>query len=207
MQTLNVLRIDSSAQNETSVTRQLADLFIQRLGEGSRLEIVQRDVARGLPFLDAAWVAANSTAPEARDDAKLAALSLSDTLVREVQAADVLVIGVPIYNFGVPATLKAWIDMIARARLTFRYTEHGPQGLLGGKKAYLLVASGGTPVGGAIDFATPWLKHVLAFMGITDVEVIAAERLMIQGEAGRAQAIDRIAEVLERASPAIAQVA
>ena len=96
----------------------------------------------------------------------------------------------------VPATLKAWIDLIARARVTFHYTERGPEGLLTGKKAYLLVASGGTPVGGAIDFATPWLKHVLAFVGITDVEVIAAERLMIQGEAGRQRAIERIASVL-----------
>jgi FMN-dependent NADH-azoreductase len=151
---------------------------------------------KDLPFVDAGWVAANFTDPAARDADKQAALALSDALVREVQAADVLVIGVPIYNFGVPATLKAWFDMIARARLTFHYTEQGPQGLLTGKKAYLLVASGGTPVGGAIDFATPWLKHVLAFVGITDVEVIAAERLMIQGEAGRQQAIERIASVL-----------
>jgi FMN-dependent NADH-azoreductase len=119
----------------------------------------------------------------------------------------VLVIGVPIYNFGVPATLKAWIDMIARARVTFRYTDQGPQGLLTGKKAYLLVASGGTPVGSAIDFATPWLKHVLAFIGITEVEVIAAERLMIQGEAGRQQAIERITRVLEQAPETLAEAA
>ncbi len=192
----HVLRIDSSAQNETSVTRQLADLFIQRLAERESVEVVRRDVAQGLPFVDSGWIAANFTDPAARDADKQAALALSDALVQEVQAADVLVIGVPIYNFGVPATLKAWFDMIARARETFRYTEQGPEGLLSGKKAYLLVASGGTPVGSAIDFATPWLKHVLAFVGITDVEVIAAERLMIQGEAGRQQAIERIASVL-----------
>jgi FMN-dependent NADH-azoreductase len=203
MQTTRVLRIDSSAQNEISVTRQLADLFIQRLSEREPIEVVTRDVAQGLPFVDVGWVAANFTDPAARDADKQAALALSDTLVREVQAADVLVIGVPIYNFGVPATLKAWIDLIARARVTFQYTANGPQGLLTGKKAYLLVASGGTQVGGAIDFATPWLKHVLAFVGISGVEVIAAERLMIQGEAGRQQAIDRIASVLE-VEPALA---
>jgi len=207
MQTTRVLRIDSSALNETSVTRQLADLFIQRLAERQAIQVVSRDVAQGLPFVDGGWIAANFTDPAARDADKQAALALSDALVREVQAADVLVIGVPIYNFGVPATLKAWIDMIARARLTFRYTEHGPEGLLIGKKAYLLVASGGTPVGGAIDFATPWLKHVLAFIGISDVEVIAAERLMIQGEAGRQQAVERIASVLEQASPVLAEAA
>ncbi|OYY93561.1 MAG: FMN-dependent NADH-azoreductase [Hydrogenophilales bacterium 28-61-23] len=207
IQNTRVLRIDSSAQNEASVTRQLADLFIQRLGERQAIEVVRRDVAQGLPFVDGSWIAANFTDPVARDADKLAALALSDTLVRELQAADVLVIGVPIYNFGVPATLKAWIDLIARARLTFRYTEHGPEGLLSGKKAYLLVASGGTPVGGAIDFATPWLKHVLAFVGITEVEVIAAERLMIQAEAGRQQAVERIASVLEPASPVLAEAA
>lgn len=206
-QTTRVLRIDSSAKNEESVTRQLADLFIQRLGERQAIHVVSRDVAQGLPFVDADWVAANLTDPAARDADKQAALALSDALVREVQAADVLVIGVPIYNFGVPATLKAWIDLIARARLTFQYTEHGPQGLLTGKKAYLLVASGGTPVGGAIDFATPWLKHVLAFVGITDVEIIAAERLMIQGEAGRQQAIERIASVLEQVPETLAEAA
>jgi FMN-dependent NADH-azoreductase len=207
MQTTHVLRIDSSAQSETSVTRQLADLFIQRLAERQPVEVVSRDVALGLPFVDGGWIAANFTDPTARDADKQAALALSDALVLEVQTADVLVIGVPIYNFGVPATLKAWIDMIARARVTFRYTEHGPEGLLTGKKAYLLVASGGTPVGSAIDFATPWLKHVLAFVGITDVEVIAAERLMIQGEAGRQQAVERIASVLEHAPQLLAEAA
>ena len=195
-----VLRIDSSAQNETSVTRQLADLFVQRLAERESIDVVTRDVAQGLPFVDSSWIAANFTDPVARDADQQAALALSDALVSEIQAADVLVIGVPIYNFGVPATLKAWRDMIARARVTFRYTEQGPQGLLTGKKAYLLGASGGTPVGSAIDFATPWLKHVLAFVGITDVEVIAAERLMIQGEAGRAQAMARIVSVLQAES-------
>jgi FMN-dependent NADH-azoreductase len=207
MQTTHVLRIDSSAQSETSVTRQLADLFIQRLAKRQPVDVVSRDVAQGLPFIDGGWIAANFTDPTARDADKQAALALSDVLVREVRAADVLVIGVPIYNFGVPATLKAWIDMIARARVTFRYTEHGPEGLLTGKKAYLLVASGGTPVGSAIDFATPWLKHVLAFVGITDVEVIAAECLMIQGEDGRQQAVDRIASVLEHAPQLLAEAA
>lgn len=197
MQALRVLRIDSSAKNEASVTRQLGDLLLQRLADRQPIELLSRDVAHGLPFLDNAWVAANFTAPEARDAAMQATLALSDALVREVQDADVLVIGVPIYNFGVPAPLKAWFDLIARARLTFQYTEQGPQGLLAGKKAYLLAASGGTPVGGAIDFATPWLKHVLGFVGIHDVEVIAAERLNIQGEAGRQQAIERIDHLLQ----------
>jgi FMN-dependent NADH-azoreductase len=100
-----------------------------------------------------------------------------------VQSADILVIGVPVYNFGVPAALKAWIDMIARARETFKYTENGSVGLLSGKKAYLIVASGGTEVESGIDYATPYMKHVLGFIGVTDVTVIAAGQQMMDEKA------------------------
>ena len=106
-----------------------------------------------------------------------AKLGESAAMVAELQQADVIVIGAPIYNFGVPASLKAWVDMIARARLTFRYTEQGAEGLLKGKKAYVVVASGGVPVDSPADFATPYLRQALKFIGITDVEVIAADRL------------------------------
>lgn len=193
---LNILRVDSSGRAEGSVTRQLADLLIQGLSSRQAIRLVQRDVARGLPFVDGAWIAANFTDPAQRDEAKQAALAQSDALVGEVLEADVLVIGVPLYNFAVPASLKAWGDQIARARLTFRYTEQGPEGLLKGKKAYLIVATGGTAVEGALDFATPWLRHVLGFLGISDVEVISAERQMLQGEAAREQAQARIASLL-----------
>ena len=98
-------------------------------------------------------------------------------LIAELKAADVVVIGAPIYNFGIPAALKAWVDMIARARKTFRYTSEGPEGLLKGKKAYVVIASGGMPVDSDMDFATPYLRQVLGFIGITDVEVIAADAL------------------------------
>lgn len=197
---LRVLRVDASGRQEGSVTRQLADRFVAGLAaRHAEILVTRRDVADGLPFVDAAWIAANATDPEARDAAQRQALAGSDALVREVREADVLVIATPIYNFGVPASLKAWIDQIARARLTFRYTETGPVGLLTGKKAYLLVASGGTPVGGAIDFATPWLKFVLGFLGIGDVEVVAAERLMAQGASAVATAEARIADLLEPA--------
>ena len=88
-------------------------------------------------------------------------------------------IGVPVYNFGIPASLKAWVDLVARARETFRYSENGPVGLLEGKKAYILLASGGTPVGSDVDFASNYLKFILGFLGITDVTVIAADQLMV----------------------------
>ena len=101
----------------------------------------------------------------------------------ELKAADVVVIGMPVYNFGIPAALKAWVDLIARARVTFRYAESGPEGLLTGKRAIVVAASGGTPVDSEIDFATPYLRHALGFVGITDVEVVAADRLMLDPEA------------------------
>jgi FMN-dependent NADH-azoreductase len=203
---LRVLRVDASARGEPSVTRQLADLMLRELDERvPGLSVARRDVAAGLPFVDAAWVGANQTEPDARNAAQRQALALSDELVAEVMAADVLVIATPIYNFSVPASLKAWIDQIARARLTFRYTEHGPQGLLTGKKAYVIAATGGTEVGSAIDFATPWLKFVLGFLGITDIEVIAADRGMLRGDAARQHAAVHIAHLLERDWPALAE--
>ena len=203
---LRVLRVDASARGEPSVTRQLADLMLRELDERvPDLSVARRDVAAGLPFVDAAWVGANQTEPDARDAAQRRTLALSDELVAEVMAADVLVIATPIYNFSVPASLKAWIDQVARARLTFRYTEHGPQGLLAGKKAYVLVATGGTEVGSEIDFATPWLKFVLGFLGITDIEVIAADRGMLRGDAARQSAAERVSRLLDRDWPALAE--
>lgn len=203
---LRVLRVDASARAEGSVSRRLADRMLAALGKRvPDLALVRRDVAPGLPLVDAAWVDANLAEPEARTAAQRQALAKSDELVGELMAADVLVIATPIYNFGVPASLKAWIDQVARARMTFRYTEYGPEGLLAGKKAYILAASGGTEVGSAIDFATPWLKFVLGFLGITDIELIAADRGMARGDAAHQQASERIAQVLERDWPALAE--
>lgn len=176
---VRVLRIDSSVRGDASATRALTDRLIEALRRRhGGLEITRRDVAADVPHLDPAWVDANFTDPLSRTPGQQAALAGSDAFVREVQAADILVIGVPIYNFGVPAGLKAWIDQIARARLTFRFTSEGAEGLLGGKRAYLVVASDGTAAEGPADFATPYLRHMLGFLGITQVEVIAAAQKM-----------------------------
>jgi FMN-dependent NADH-azoreductase len=202
---LRVLRVDASARVEGSITRQLADRMIDAMQERMPgMVVTQRDVAQGLPFVDAAWVNANLVDPDARSEPQRKALSGSDALVAEVMDADVWVIATPIYNFGVPASLKAWIDQIARARLTFRYTDQGPKGLLSGKKVYILTATGGTEVGSAIDFATPWLKFVLGFLGISDIEVIAADRGMMRGETAYLEASERIDQVLARDWPALA---
>ena len=107
-----------------------------------------------------------------------ARLALSDQLIRELQDADTIVIGAPIYNFGAPASLKAWMDLVARPGVTFRYTPDGPEGLLTGKKAIVTVASGGVPVGSDIDFLSSHLKFFLGFIGITDVEIHAAKEII-----------------------------
>lgn len=193
---LKVLRIDSSGRVQNSVTRQLADIFIAQLqDQGQALQVTTRDVAQGIPFIDETWINANFTDPEQRNEQQRAALDYSDTLVQELMDADVLVIGAPIYNFGIPATLKAWVDLVARARLTFRYGENGPIGLLTGKQAFLIMASGGTPVGSDYDFASTYLKQALSFVGITQVKTIAAERLMSEGGAAREKAIAQIVQL------------
>lgn len=201
---LRVLRVDSSARVEGSITRQLGDLLIEGMQQRQpNLTVTRRDVAQGLPFVDAGWVNANFTETTARSESQRQILAGSDALVAEVMAADVWVIGAPIYNFSVPASLKAWIDQIARARLTFHYTDQGPKGLLSGKKVYILTATGGTEVGSAIDFATPWLKFVLGFLGVSDIELIAADRMM-RGDAARQAAVERIDQLLARDWPALA---
>ena len=181
----HILRIDASARHAGSTTRQLADKLVARLVEqGYGASVTVRDLAATPPaLLTENWVGANFTDDDARSADQKAALAASDELIGELEAADTIVIGVPLYNFAVPASLKAWIDLIARARRTLRYTEAGPEGLLKGKKAYLVVATGGVPVGSDYDFATGYLRHVLGFVGITDVTVIDAGQQMIDGDA------------------------
>ncbi|HEC11964.1 MAG TPA: FMN-dependent NADH-azoreductase [Acidiferrobacteraceae bacterium] len=205
-QDIRVLRIDASGRYEGSVTRQLADEVIDALGARfNHVHVSKRDVAQGVPFVDEDWITANFTDDEDRNDEQRKTLAHSDSLVQELKDADMLVIGAPIYNFGIPASLKAWIDMTARARLTFRYTESGPVGLLKNKKAYLVVASGGVPVGSSLDFATPYLRQALGFVGITDVQIIAAEQLNTQGETGVQAARTQIAEILGKSSTVSSQ--
>lgn len=187
----HVLRIDASARRSGSVSRDLADRIVDRIAPDATVTV--RDLASGLPLIDEGWVEANFTPATGRTPDQRARLALSDTLVAELRAADMLVIGLPIYNFGVPAALKAWVDLVARAGLTFRYTEAGPQGLLEGKRAIVTVASGGTEAGSEIDFATGYMRHVLGFLGITDVTFVTADRLAIDTAASLAAAEAQVA--------------
>lgn len=179
--TRTLLRIDASARRTGSVSRQLTDDVIARLGAA---EVITRDLLETpVPQITEDWVTANFTPAAERSADQAATLALSDALVAEVQAADTIVIGLPIYNFGVPAALKAWVDQVARAGVTFQYTANGPEGLLTGKRAVVAVASGGTEAGSEIDFATGYIRHVLGFLGISDVTFVAADRLMVDAEA------------------------
>ena len=201
--TTHILEISASARSEGSMSRLLTRDLLQALEDRhGDITVTRRNVAEGLPFVDADWVVATNTPEEERSEAQRRKLAFSDELVQELMAADILVIGAPIYNFSVPASLKAWIDMIARVRLTFRYTENGPVGLLEGKKAYVLTPSGGVPVGSPVDFATPYLRHALGFVGITDVHIVGAQG----ADRGNDQALDdaraRIAELVHLESKA-----
>jgi len=198
-----VLEVSASGRSGGSVSRQLTRDLINALDDRyGNVVTHHRDLADGVPFVSQAWIDANFTPEESRSDEQQATLAYSDQLVTELKEADVIVIGAPVYNFSIPAALKAWIDMIARARLTFRYTDSGPVGLLENKKAYIVVATGGVPVGSPVDFATPYLRHALAFVGIRDVEFIAADRLNSQAEESIDAARARIAEVVHLAPQA-----
>ena len=172
--TQTVLHIDSSIRSEGSVSRALSQRIIDRF-EGAT--IIRRDLEDGVPLIDGAWIGANFTPAADRTQAQKDALAASDAMVAELQAADVIVIGTPIYNFSVTAAMKAWIDLIARAGVTFKYSDTGPQGLLTGKRAIIAIASGGTPVDSEIDFAGRYIRHIMGFIGITDVEFVKADSL------------------------------
>ncbi|MFO6464717.1 FMN-dependent NADH-azoreductase [Jannaschia sp. KMU-145] len=178
---MTILRIDASAKPSGSNTHAILDAIESRIGRAD----IRRDLgAEAVPQIDGTWVASNFTPAGERTDVQKATLALSDELVGELMEADTLLIALPIYNFTVPGSLKAWIDLVCRAGVTFKYTESGPVGLLEGKRAIVAVASGGTPVGSEIDFATPYMRHVLKFIGITDVTFVAADRLnMKDGDA------------------------
>ena len=180
----NVLIIESSARQQGSFSRQLTRQFIsqwQAVRPGDQVTV--RDLALNpVPHLDAnllgGWMK-----PEAQRSAdEQASLKRSDELTDEVLGADVLVLAAPMYNFAIPSTLKAWLDHVLRAGVTFKYTETGPQGLLTGKKAYVLTARGGLYAGSTTDHQEPYLRQVMAFIGIHDVTFIHAEGMNLGGD-------------------------
>ncbi len=190
----NILHVTASIRSDESVSRKLGNRLVERLRDRTGANVTLRDLANNdLPLIDTDRFAANLTPVAERGEQARQLAAIGDDLIAELQAADTLVLSLPVYNFTMPSTLKAWADLVARAGTTFRYTESGPQGLLTGKKAYALIASGGTPIGSEIDFLTPWLRHFLKFIGITDLEIIAADGISgVDGEEKIAAALNAI---------------
>lgn len=177
-----ILHITASIRNDESVSRSLGNRLVERLTENQGAKVVTRDLAKNdLPYIDAERFAANLAPYAERSPEQHELAKISDELIGELQEAETIVFSLPVYNFAVPATLKAWADLVARAGTTFRYTENSSEGLLTGKKVYLTIASGGMPIGSEIDFMTPWLKFFLGFLGMTDVELVAADGIMGEG--------------------------
>jgi FMN-dependent NADH-azoreductase len=196
-----LLQINASINNDNSQSSRLANQFVAAFRDSHPgAKIVTRHVAASepVPHLDGERFGAFIASPEVRSAAQHAVVAYSDTLINELQRADVIVLGLPMYNFGVPSQLKAYFDHIARAGVTFKYSDKGPVGLLTGKKAYVFAARGGLYVGTPLDTQTSYVRDFLRFVGISDVEFVYAEGLNVSPqskEAGLAKAAAEIARL------------
>ena len=194
-QPTRILRLNASANIEASTSKKLGDRLVEQLrNEYGDIEINQRNLNQGLTFIDNEWVAANFTASEERSEDQRARLAFSDSLIEELRQADHIVLTTPMYNFGIPASLKAWVDLIARAGVTFRYTENGPVGLLGNKRVDIVITTGGAPLESPVDFVSGYLRQIFGFIGIDDINIIGADRMNVDAEASFNQALAQIAQ-------------
>ncbi|MDP3841170.1 MAG: FMN-dependent NADH-azoreductase [Oxalobacteraceae bacterium] len=198
---MKILQINSSARAENSHSTRLATTLVERLRAAQpQATLTVRDLGRTPhPMLDEAALQALFSPAEQRTPEQAARVAQDDALIAEIQAADVLVLGVPMYNFGVPAQLKNWIDAISRAQVTFRYTANGPEGLLTGKKVYIALTRGGLYRNTPNDSQTPYLKTFFGFLGMTDVQFVYAEGLAMGPEAEQdalASALSQIEQAL-----------
>jgi FMN-dependent NADH-azoreductase len=196
---MKLLRVDSSARRN-SISRQLTARFVEAWKqEHPHSEIVERDLATTpLPHITDEWVQAVYSDPASHTAAQKEVLALSDTLIRELVEADAIVIGAPMYNFAIPAPLKAWIDQVVRNGKTVLFGDSGPKGILKDKKVYIVTSRGGAFRPGTpterFDYQEPYLRHILGFIGLTDVTFIHAENQKpgAQGELARTAAIAEI---------------
>lgn len=184
---MNILQINSSARLDQSQSTRLAGSIVERLRAAHpAARVTVRDLGRTPhPALDEAALGALFTPAEQRTPAQAARVAQDDALIDELKATDAIVLGVPMYNFGVSAQLKNWIDAVARVGVTFRYTESGPIGLVRGKKVYVALTRGGQYRNTPADTQVPYLKTFLGFIGLTDVTFIYAEGLALGAEAER----------------------
>lgn len=195
---MKILQINGAARSNGANSTKLADSITTRLkNKHPQATLEVRDLAANPhPVLDEATLAALFTPADQRTPEQAARVALDDALIAQVQSADVIVLGVPMYNFGIPVQLKTWIDAIARAGVTFQYTANGPEGLIKGKKVYLALARGGMYRDTPNDSQVPYLKTVLGFLGMTDVECVYAEGLAMGAE-GAIQSFAKAEETLD----------
>jgi FMN-dependent NADH-azoreductase len=193
-----LLQINASINKDDGQSSQLANRFVAAFHKRfPRAKIVLRDVAAdgAVPHLDAERFGAFIAKPEERNIAQQAVVAYSDALIEELKQADVIVLGLPMYNFGVPSQLKAYFDHIARAGVTFKYTDKGPAGLLTGKKVYVFAARGGLYAGTPLDTQTNYVRDFLRFLGMSDVEFVYAEGLAISAESKEVGLAKALAEI------------
>ncbi|WP_415879033.1 FMN-dependent NADH-azoreductase [Methylomonas sp. TEB] len=182
---MNILQINSSIRAENAYSSRLADNLVAGLRQQTpAAQLTVRDLAKTPhPLLDEAALIALSTPAEQRNPEQAQRVALDDALIAEIQQADIVVLTAPMYNFGIPAQLKAWIDAIARARVTFQYTANGVEGLLKNKQVYVIQTAGGKHSGTETDSQSAYLRTVLGFLGMTDVTFIYAEGLAMGNDA------------------------
>jgi len=198
-----LLQINSSLFAGNGQSSQLSDKFVAAWKDSNpQGRVVTRDLsAQPVPHLDAERFGAFLAAPDARTPAQRAVVEFSDGLIEELRNADVIVLGLPMYNFGIPSTLKAYFDHVARAGVTFRYTANGPEGLLQNKKVYVMAARGGLYAGTPRDSQSVYVRDFLAFIGLTDVEFIYAEGLSMGEDSKRKALTDADAAIGQLAEP------
>lgn len=190
---LNILRIDASASVSTSNSKKLGDRLIEQIGrQFASTKVQQRDLNYDLSFINEAWVSANFTQVDQRSDEQKQRLAFSDELIEELRQADHIVLTTPMYNFGIPASLKAWVDLICRAGVTFQYSADGPVGLLKGKSVDIVITTGGVPLQSPVDFVSDYLKQVFRFIGIEQINIIAADQMNVDAETSFNRALDQI---------------
>ncbi len=204
----NILFVSSSLSGENSKSRQVAAGLVGNLRNALGGTVTARHVAPdNMPHIDMATLAAAGTPVDARTPEQAARARLADEIIAEAEAAQTLVIAAPMYNFGIPSALKAWLDHLARAGRTFRYTANGPEGLLKNKRVYVVVSRGGFYGAGSpaesMEFQDSYLRVMLGFLGMNDVTVISVENQAIGAEAaakGLAQAYNDVAALVPLAA-------
>ena len=192
---MKIYQIDSSARKKGSTSRDLAKKLLNKIKKPGD-EVIYRDLDDEMLFVSGLTESGMNIDEKDQTEEHKKMFELSDKLVKELKESEIIIISAPIYNYGPPATLKAWSDLAARVKSTFKYSSNGKQiGLLENKKVYLVITSGGTKIGGKEDYLTPWLKHVLNFFGIKNIQTISADQMAINYDKSIKDAEKQINEI------------